>query len=60
MNSNDKKDSAATSSQILASFKKASRGKRVHTPHSKMRDTSMGSAEVSTSQENHEQVLDPD
>ena len=53
MNSTDTKDFKATSNQNLVSFKRATRGKRVHAPHSKMRDTLMGSAEVSTSLQNH-------
>ena len=48
MNSIDTKGFKATSNQKLASSKTTSRGNRVQTPHSKMRDTSMGSVEVST------------
>ena len=36
MNSTDTKDFKAASNQKLANLKTTSRGKRVHTPHSKM------------------------
>ena len=52
MNSTDTKDFKATSNQKLVSFKKGIKRKRVDIPHSKMRDTLMGSAKVSTSLQN--------
>ena len=53
INSTDTKDFKATSDLSCLVLNRTSRGKRVNTPHSKMRDTSMGSGEVSTSLQNH-------
>ena len=50
MNSTDTKHFKANSNQKLV------RGKRVHSPHSKMRHTSDGLVELSTSQQNHMSV----
>ena len=56
MNSTDTKDFKATSNQKLVSFKKGIKREETAYPHSKMRDTSMSSAEVSSSLQNHMSV----
>ena len=63
MNSTDTKDFKATSHQSWLFLERASRGKRVHTPHSKMRDTFNGlsrSLYITAKSHECEQVLDPD
>ena len=55
MNSTDTKDFNATSNQKAVSFKKGIK-REESAPHSEMRDTSMGSAEVSTSLQDHMSV----
>ena len=53
MNSTDIKDFKATSNQELVSFKTGSKREESVYPTLKMRDTLMGSAEVSASLQNH-------
>ena len=48
MNSTHTKDFKATSNKKVVVSERVLRGKRVHTPHSKMQDSLMSSVEVST------------